>query len=60
MTTVLLSAGLLMEETSASLVPPPRPSFSLLVERVQLLDDTARQLQVLAVAARAALAQERR
>jgi hypothetical protein len=57
--TLLLTASLVMEDTSAELVLPTRPRPQQLAEKVQLLEDTAGQLSTLAEAARAALRQDR-
>jgi len=56
-TTLVLAASLLMEDTSAELIPTAEPTAEQLTEKVQLLADTADQLQALARAAQAALKQ---
>lgn len=55
--TLVLAASLLLEDTSTELVLTAHPTRSLLAEKVQLLRDTAGQLQTLAEAAQAALSQ---
>ena len=57
--TLVLAASLILEDASAELVLPPRPSSEQLGDKVQLLEDAATQLQALARAARAALQQGR-
>lgn len=53
--TMVLAARLIMEDASARIAVPSVPPRSLLTELARLIDDTAKQLEALSIAAHAAL-----
>lgn len=55
--TMVLAARLIMEDASARIALPSAPPRSLLTELAGLIDDTAKQLETLSIAAHAALKQ---
>jgi hypothetical protein len=55
--TLLLAARFIMEHASARIALPSAPPRSLLVELAGLIDDTAKHLDALSIAAHAALRQ---